>query len=99
MKKRSAPAGKFLPGALFCFPLRSLSHLRHEVTHGLGCLVLFLASSVGVGPQGKSCVVVAQNGGHRLDVYAVLEGQGGEGMAEVGDPAHQTLVVPPDGRR
>ena len=63
------------------------------------CLILLLAGGVGIGAQGEPCVVVAQHGGHRLDVHAVLEGQGGEGMTEIGDPAHQTLVVPPDGRR
>ena len=36
-----------------------LPYLRHEVAHGLRRLVLLLAGGVGVGPQGKSCVVVA----------------------------------------
>ena len=58
----------------------SLSYLRHEAAHGLGSFVLFLAGGVGVGAEGEPCVVVAQHGGDRLDVYAVLEGQGGEGM-------------------
>ena len=64
-----------------CIPLRPLSHLRHEAPHGLGRLVLFLAGGVGVGPQGEPCVVVPQHGGDRFDVYPVLEGQGGKGVA------------------
>lgn len=86
MIKRSAPAGKFgFPtGALCCF-LRGwdLHDLRHEVPHGLGCLVLFLAGGVGVGSQSESCVVVAQHGGDGFDVHAVLKSQGGEGVPEI----------------
>ena len=82
-----------------CVPLRPLSYLRHEVPHGLRCLILLLAGGVGVCPQGESGIVMAQHGGHRFDIHAVLKGQRGEGVPEVGDPAHQTLVVPPDGRR
>lgn len=46
----------------------------------------FLAGGVGVGPQGKACVVVAQHGGDGFDVHAVLEGQGGEGVPEIVEP-------------
>lgn len=46
----------------------------------------FLAGGVGVGPQGKACVVVAQHGGDGFDVHAVLESQGGEGVAEIVEP-------------
>ena len=54
-----------------CVPFRPLSHLRHEVAHGLGGLVLLLAGGVGVGSQGESGIVMAQHGGHRLDVHTV----------------------------
>ena len=35
---------------------------------------------MGVGAQSEDCVVVAQHTGDCLDVHAVLEGQGGEGV-------------------
>ncbi len=57
-----------------CFWL-FLPHLHHEVAHGLCCLVLLLAGSVGVGAQGEPGVVVSQHGGDCLDIHAVLEGQ------------------------
>ena len=57
-----------------------LPYLCHEVAHGLGGFVLLLPGGVGVGAEGEPCVVVAQNGGDSLDIDAVLEGQGGEGM-------------------
>ena len=50
-----------------CFWL-SLSHLCHEVSHGLRRLVLLLAGGVGVGPQGEPCVAVPQHGGDGFDV-------------------------------
>lgn len=68
------------------FPLRPLSHLRHEVAHGLRCLVLLLSGGVGVGAERESCIVVAQHGGDGFDVYAVLKSQGGEGVPEVVEP-------------
>ena len=61
-------------------PLRLLSHLRHEVAHGHSSLVLLLAGSVGVCPQGEPGVVVPQHGRDGFNVHAVLEGQGGEGV-------------------
>ena len=85
VKNRSAPAGKFgFPtDAPFCLGDGVLPHLCHEVAHGLRCLVLLLAGGVGVGPQGKSGIVVPQHSGDRFDVHTVLEGQGGEGMTEI----------------
>ncbi len=38
---------------------------------------------MGIGVQGEACGEVAEDGGHRLDVYPVLQGNGGEGVAEV----------------
>lgn len=55
-----------------CVPFGSLSHLCHEVAHGLCRLVLLLPQGVGVGPLRESCVVVVQHGGDGLDVYAVF---------------------------
>ena len=41
---------------------------------------------MGVGAEGEPGIVVAQHGGDRFDVHAVLEGQGGEGMPEIVEP-------------
>ena len=38
---------------------------------------------MGVGIQGEACGEVTEHAGHRLDVYAVLQGDGCEGVAEV----------------
>ena len=38
---------------------------------------------MGVGPQGEARVAVAQHSADRLDVHAVLQRQGGEGVTEV----------------
>ena len=51
-----------------------------------GALVLFLLCGVGVGTEGGTSVVVARHGGYRLDVHTILEGQGGEGVAQVMEP-------------
>ena len=87
-KKRSAPEGKFgFPtGALLCLDDGLLSYLRHEVAHGLRCLILLLAGGVGVCPQGESYVIVSQHGADGFDVYTVLERQGGEGVPEIVEP-------------
>ena len=55
-------------------------HLGHEISHGFRRLVLHLSGGVGVGAQGEAHVVVSQHTGHRLDVYAVLQRQGCEGV-------------------
>ena len=69
----------FLPG-VFCGFGVGLHHLAHEIAHGFRRLILHLAGSVGVSPQGEACVVVAQHTGNCLDVHSVLQGQGGEGV-------------------
>ena len=45
--------------------------------------VLLLPCGVGVGAEGKSGVVVAQNGGRRFHIYFALKGCGDEGVAEI----------------
>ena len=62
--------------------------------YGLGRLVLLLVGGVSVGAQSESCVVVPQHGGDGLDVHAVLEGQGGEGVTQVVEPkVFQTSIL------
>ena len=59
----------------------ALHDLCHEVSHG-GCgFVLLLPCGMGVGAEGEPGIIVAQHGGHRLYIYAVLESSGGEGVA------------------
>ena len=77
-KVQRVPGRKFaLPARLF---LSVLHDLLHKAAHGGCCLVLLLPCGVGVGAEGESGVIVPKHGGHRLYVYAVLEGCGGEGM-------------------
>ena len=38
---------------------------------------------MGIGVQGEACGEVTQHAGHRLDIHSVLEGDGGEGVAEI----------------
>ena len=60
-----------------------LHRLCNKAAHLVRCGFLHGGGGVGVGAQGEAGVVVAQHGGDGLDVYAVLEGQGGEGVAEI----------------
>lgn len=46
-------------------------------------MALSLGGDVGVGVQSEAGGEVAQHTADGLDVYAVLEGQGGKGVAEV----------------
>lgn len=41
---------------------------------------------MGISVQGEACGEVTQHAGDGLDIYAVLESQGREGMAEVMEP-------------
>ena len=59
-----------------------LHDLGHEISHGFCCLILNLAGGVGVGAEGKACVVVAQHTADGFHVYTILEGYCGEGMSE-----------------
>ena len=79
VKEYRAGSLRFLPG----FFLSVLHDLLHKAAHGGCCLVLLLPCGVGVGAEGKPGIVVPQHGGHRLYVYAVLEGCGGEGVPQV----------------
>lgn len=70
-----APDRKFaLPSGVFFFLL--LANLFHKAAHSGGCLVLLLPGGVGVGPQGKPCIEVAQHAGYGFHIYAVLQRRG-----------------------
>ena len=60
----------------------ALHHLFHKTAHGGCCFVLLLPCGVGVGAEGEPGIIVTQHGGHRLDIHAILEGCGGEGMPQ-----------------
>ena len=66
--------------AVLLFRWCVLPYLRHEVAHGLGGFILLLPGGVGVGAEGEPGVVVSQHGVDGLDIDAVLECQGGEGV-------------------
>jgi len=38
---------------------------------------------MGIGVQSEACREVAQHAGHRLDVHAILQSDGSEGVAKV----------------
>ncbi len=76
-KGRTAPDG--FSGAVRAFTDVGSQHLGHEGPHLLGGVVLSLSGGVGVSAEGKPRVVVAQHGGHRFCINAVLKGHGGGG--------------------
>ena len=55
-----------------------LQHLLHKAPHCVCSFVLLLPGGVGICPQGKSGIIVAQHTGYRLDVHAVLKDQHSE---------------------
>ncbi len=59
-----------------------LHRLDHKAPHLLGSILLHIAGHMGVGVQCEARAVVAQDAGHRLGVYTVLNRQGGEGMPQ-----------------
>ena len=53
-------------------PFFCLHDLRHEAAHRLCGLVLLLPCSVGVGAEGKACIIVPQHTADRFHVHTVL---------------------------
>ena len=49
-----------------------LHHLRHEASHRLCGFILLLPCGVGVGSQGKACIIVPQHTADRFHVDTVL---------------------------
>ena len=52
-----------------------------DISHGLSCFFLCRGGDLGVGVQGEACGEVPQHTGHGLDVHAVLECDGCEGVS------------------
>ena len=59
-----APSGNFV---FFC-----LLHLCYEAAHRMCGFILLLPRGVGVGSQGKACIVVPQHTADRFHVHTVL---------------------------
>ena len=49
-----------------------LHDLRHEAAHRLCSFILLLPCGVGVGSQGKACIIVPQHTADRFHVHTVL---------------------------
>ena len=79
VKERQAGSLAFLPGIIGTAG-QPLHDLRHEAAHGFRRLILHLPCGVGISTEGEARIVVAQHTGDRLDVHAILQGKGGEGM-------------------
>ena len=54
-----------------------------KISHGLGGFFLCRGCHTCIGVQGEACGEVAEHAGYRLDIHAVLEGNGSKGVAEV----------------
>ena len=57
-----------------------------DISHGLGGFFLCRGGDVGVGVQGEAGGEVTQHAGHRFYIHTVLQGDGGEGVAEIVEP-------------
>ena len=54
-----------------------------DVSYSLGGFFLCRGGDMGISVQSKSCREMTQHAGDCLDIHSVLEGDGGEGVAEV----------------
>ena len=71
-EKRAGYPARFWP-ALHC--------LSDDSPDGIGSVLLHLRRGVRVGVQGEACRVVAKRAGERFHIYAVFQGERGEGVA------------------
>ena len=49
---------------------------------------------MGVGVQGEACGEMTQHAGHGFDFHAVLQSEGGEGVAQVMEPSCRKIFSP-----
>lgn len=57
--------------------------MHHEAAHLFSGLLLHSVGGMGVGTQGKACVIVAQHTGYCFYIDAVLESHGCERMPKI----------------
>ena len=74
-----------MPGTMhlsqaFLLAVNLFLHTQYH-PHRLRCFLLCRGGDMGIGVQSEACREVAQHARHRLDVHAVLEGEGGEGVS------------------
>lgn len=78
--------GKGTHARAFSFPGFSLSILLQEISDLRRSIPLHVRGHMGVGIQSEPCAEVAQDAGQGLDVHAVLDGEGGEGVPQIVEP-------------
>ena len=64
--------GGFAPSPIFLMFFFCSHHLCHETAHFLRGLLLLLPCGVGVGAEGKACIIVPQHTADRFHVHTVL---------------------------
>ena len=74
---------RFLPGFRFGSPDSLVDLVRRVLPHGIG--------DVGVGVQGGGAGHMADDGAQGLDVHAVFQGGGGEGVPQIVEPQMPAL--------
>ena len=65
-----------------CFAGSVLAHAKH-IPHHLGGIFLGVSRDMGAGIEGNACGEVAQHARDVLDIHAVLQGGGREGMSQM----------------
>ena len=64
--------GGFAPSPIFLMCFFCSHHLCHKTAHRLCSFILLLPCGVGVGSQGKACIIVPQHTADRFHVHTVL---------------------------
>ena len=57
--------------------------LFQQISHFRRCLFLNLVCGMGVGSKGEPCTAVTQHAGYSLNIDAILQGKGREGVPQV----------------
>lgn len=81
------------PCGFRCFSVLCLNCLSHEAAHSLGGFFLHLAGDVGIGVQGETRTVMAQNAGDGFGVYTLLDCKCGIGMPKLVEAENEAILV------